>query len=805
MSVASLCFYAFWDGYYLILLSSSLITNYFCGLLISREKVKARKKHLLIFSLLLNLLVLFYYKYTNFFFLALSQENPFGKIILPLGISFFTFTQIAFLVDAYRGETKEFSFSRYLVFVTYFPHLIAGPILHHKDIIPQFISKMSHRVTKENIAVGLLVFAIGLFKKVIIADEIALYATPIFEQAKNHQVIGMGQAWVGALGYTFQLYFDFSGYSDMALGISRLFGINLPINFDSPYKSKNIIEFWRRWHMSLSRFLRDYVYIPLGGNRKGVFRRYVNLFLTMLIGGVWHGAGWTFIVWGILHGIFLCINHLWNSIKSKFIPNSKKSFLRDALAWAITFLCVVVAWVFFRADSFSTARYLLKAMVDISSLLTIETIEVKSILIILSLIFFCLLLPNTQEILASYRIGLQEKNLANLNLKKSQVIIQRYARKIVASGLTLRLATYLVVAHITLFTASVLFYTHAIDKWVYRILPVDKGIAEEISYIKGDFRSNLYSQPIFDGFEKKIIFVGSSYVTNIGFFTFKHDNNLYKSGTLGIRGNSLLNGFRTALAIMDTPNLTTIIFGVSPLGFGQIFIDDLCWPTQGLKWAYSHGRPFPLDYKTNHLQECGPQNLTIANLAQLYINPSNKIFFQWHEFVHKLQTINFNRLEILPEKFSSLQEIKEHKNKVLHNSLKDTYENPLLVEDQANGSDSNFHWLNRNCLESMESTGDVYVAFAILKQELDKRGIKLIVYETPTPSHKEAPHIYPKGFLEAYVQKATQMFSSLGIPYYDISRLFPWDGKFMSDFIHPQADKRKIVHQQILERVFEEK
>lgn len=371
LSLASVFFYGYWNPAYVGLLLCSIVCNYIFGMWIAKTgnqvsgiKNGASKKQLLIVALTANLVLLGYYKYANFFVGSINSiasiEWSLGQIMLPLGISFFTFTQIAFLVDTYQGKVKEYNFIHYLLFVTYFPHLIAGPILHHKEMMPQFARASTYRFNYENLSVGLTVFFIGLFKKVIIADGLSVYVGPVFSAAGVQ--LTFIDAWGGALCYSLQLYFDFSGYSDMAIGLSRMFGVVLPLNFHSPYKSVNIIEFWRRWHMTLSRFLRDYLYIPLGGNRHGIPRRYLNLMVTMLLGGLWHGAGWTFIVWGGLHGFYLCVNHGWHSLRRMLGHNLAAPPSMRVPAVLLTFLAVTVAWVVFRADNLDTAMALLKAM-----------------------------------------------------------------------------------------------------------------------------------------------------------------------------------------------------------------------------------------------------------------------------------------------------------------------------------------------------------------------------------------------------------------------------------------------------------
>lgn len=261
------------------------------------------------------------------------------------------------------GLTKEYNFLHYCLFVTFFPQLIAGPIVHHKEMLPQFSNSALYRIKASHLAVGITIFALGLFKKVVFADNIALYATPVFYAAENSVALTFFEAWAGGLAYTFQLYFDFSGYSDMAVGLARMFGIVLPVNFFSPYKANNIIEFWRRWHITLSSFLRDYLYFPLGGNRKGKTRRYINLMVTMLLGGLWHGSGWTFIIWGALHGLYLSINHGWKAfMKVIFKQEYKGGALYKIFGRLITFIAVVVAWVIFRAESLDGAINMYTAM-----------------------------------------------------------------------------------------------------------------------------------------------------------------------------------------------------------------------------------------------------------------------------------------------------------------------------------------------------------------------------------------------------------------------------------------------------------
>lgn len=371
---ASLFFYAYWGISYLPLMLASILFNFAIGTGLAQAHPKSlglgltttrhrefNKKVVLATGIGANLALLGYYKYTDFMIanvnLALRQDFTLPHIMLPLAISFFTFTQIAYLVDSYRGETAQYDLLNYSLFVTFFPHLIAGPIVHHSHIMPQFGSRWTLAMRYPNILRGLLIFAIGLFKKVVIADTFAVWADAGFD---GGQPLDFFASWATSLSYTFQLYFDFSGYCDMAIGASLLFNIWLPINFNSPYKALSIQDFWRRWHITLSNFLRDYLYIPLGGSRCSEPRIYFNLLATFVLGGLWHGATWMFVIWGGLHGGALVLHRFWQGFRRPLPP---------ALAWLLTFVFVNFAWVFFRAKTMDDARRVLHGMVDIRSVL----------------------------------------------------------------------------------------------------------------------------------------------------------------------------------------------------------------------------------------------------------------------------------------------------------------------------------------------------------------------------------------------------------------------------------------------------
>ena len=369
--LASLVFYGWASPPHLLILVASILINYAIGhRLLSMARTRRRgRATLLALGVTLNLAALVYFKYVNFLVgeisTAFGLDIHLAQIVLPIGISFYTFQQIAFLVDAWKHDASAPSLLDHALFISFFPQLIAGPIVHHKEMMPQFRSPPGPDARQAMAAAGVVYFTAGLFKKIALADAMATFAGPVFDAAEKAVPLTPLEGWIGALSYTLQIYFDFSAYSDMALGLGLFFGILLPINFNSPYKAASIIDFWQRWHITLSRFLRDYLYIPLGGNRRGVAIRYRNIFLVMLIGGIWHGAGWTFVIWGLAHGAFIIANHAWRDLgKAGLIP--RDPFSHPALARGLTLIAVIAAWVFFRAETVGGALHVLSAMFGVS-------------------------------------------------------------------------------------------------------------------------------------------------------------------------------------------------------------------------------------------------------------------------------------------------------------------------------------------------------------------------------------------------------------------------------------------------------
>ena len=330
-----------------------MLFNYAVGHGVSKLATgsSARKKNLLVFGIITNILLLGYFKYSDFFIsntnILFNTDYNLLYLALPLAISFFTFQQIAYITDSYKGRISEYNFMNYALFVTFFPQLIAGPIVHHREMMPQFDALKNNGINYENIAKGIFIFSIGLFKKVVIADTFASWANYGFA---DPYILNLLEAWVASLSFGFQLYFDFSGYTDMAIGLALLFNIKLPVNFRSPYKALDIQDFWRRWHITLSHFLRDYISLPL---KRRKVTLHANILLTFLISGIWHGAGWTFIIWGFLHGMALVILDIWKKFGFK---------LPIIFAWLITFMFLNVTRIFFRADNASEALHILHTM-----------------------------------------------------------------------------------------------------------------------------------------------------------------------------------------------------------------------------------------------------------------------------------------------------------------------------------------------------------------------------------------------------------------------------------------------------------
>jgi len=405
--LASYAFYAWWRADFLLLLAGSTLVNYALGREIEQRRRRLKdRRGFLIAGLVFNLGLIAAFKYGTLFVATandvLGVGLPVPHWFLPLAISFFTFEQISYLVDADAGKTASYTLLDYALFVAYFPHLIAGPIVRHSDLIPQF---RQTRGPNDDLATGITLFTIGLAKKSLIADNLAPFADAIFNAAGRGTALGPTDSWLGTLFFAFQIYFDFSAYSDMALGSSVMLGIRLPVNFHSPYKAASIIEFWRRWHISLSAFLRDYLYIPLGGNRHGRARRYLNLFIAMLLGGLWHGANWTFMLWGGLHGFYLSVNHAFRrALRGHDLPRAWGAPLHAASV-ALTFAATSLAWIVFRAPTLAAAGNVAGGLVGFgnSHVVSFSPLAAIALLLLFVVVWF---MPNSMELMWRYRPAL---------------------------------------------------------------------------------------------------------------------------------------------------------------------------------------------------------------------------------------------------------------------------------------------------------------------------------------------------------------------------------------------------------------
>jgi alginate O-acetyltransferase complex protein AlgI len=386
----------------------------------------------------INLIPLAYFKYVAFLVETVNAVGGYDfvweRLVLPLAISFYTFQKIVLLVQSYRKEVPDVAFRSYALFILFFPHLIAGPITSAKELLPQFDDPKTYRFRFDDLALGLSIFACGLAKKVLIADAFAPNATAVFAAAERGDPLSMVAAWVGALSFTLQLYFDFSGYSDMAVGLARMFNIRMPINFFSPYKATSITDFWRRWHMSLSWFLREYVYFPLGGSRRGMPRHLTNLFVTMLISGLWHGAGWTFIAFGAVHGLALVVQTAWRTVVG--IP------LSAVLGWAATMLVAVLGWVFFRAETMTGALAMMHAMFagEVAGAGPVSGRD--SAMVILVALIAVTVLPNTTEIFEPHRVGALRLQPGPLQFSWRTTLGWASATAILLAACLTRLGTY---------------------------------------------------------------------------------------------------------------------------------------------------------------------------------------------------------------------------------------------------------------------------------------------------------------------------------------------------------------------------
>ncbi|MDB5526964.1 MAG: hypothetical protein JWR51_67 [Devosia sp.] len=766
LTAASVVFYAAWHLEVFPLLALSVVANFFVA-----RKIASRPQSLWFWvGVAVCLAPLFYFKYSGF--LASILHLPvttglFGErlgALLPLGISFYTFVQFTYLADVRAGTVKPDSLLHYLFFVLFFPHLIAGPIIHYRPLI----SQIDETVDRRRLFVeGAAYFAIGFVKKVFIADTFGGFAEPVFSASS---AVDTQAAVLVTLSYTLQLYFDFSGYSDMAMGLARMFGFQFPWNFDSPYKSRSVVEFWRRWHMTLSRFLRDYIYIPLGGNRHGALWRYRNLMLTMLVGGLWHGAAWQFVLWGGLHGAGLVANHLWSEKVQRPLGR---------LNWPITFGFVALLWVMFGAPNLHRAADIYLGFFRFAGFTWG------------SWIIWC-----GAGLLIVFLGPSSHRMVAGMS-GVSQYLPPRSFRPLLK-----KVGAYSFISAALLCVLSFGFYNSPMDRWVYSHIPANiepLGVSNE----HGDLRNNLFSRlTIYDGAPSRIAIVGSSFTQHFGVFdvTDQDGKTIAVSQSFGIGGNGIMNGARSAATLAATREADVIVLGVSPLNFGNM-IPSMPFEGQCLEEFSDLQEEGAPAFAQSPMAECIQQGPSASQALRVLDRFRNEGAFQFKNFVRNLTTAWGT---IMPghQRFSLADGDVDHELRQIAGEIEKLRADPSPVSNPANGRDETFAWNSRGVAASLERGALGYQVLERIKREADENGVRLLMYETPTPNSGQAPDIYPPGFYAGYKSAMLTATTELGIPYLDLSGLLPWSGGGMADFVHPVGDVRPLLHKILLSWIF---
>lgn len=665
--------------------------------------------------------------------------------IAPPGLSYWTFTQVAYLADALAGRTREDDPARYALFVTFFPAVLSGPIARHADLSRELARADASPALH---AAGVGRFLLGFFQKCFVADALAPLAARVFDSALP---LPADVTANGLLAYTFQIYFDFAGYSNMAIGVALAFGVVLPENFDRPYLATSIAEFWRRWHISLSAWLRDYVYLPLTivlGDLPPLATGALASVFTMALCGLWHGVSWLFLAWGLGHGLLLAAHQAWRSrldARQRRALAASRAF--GFVSWLATFLAVTALWVPFRArDTAACAR------------------------IAAGLSTFARPSDSAGKLLVAGAALLVVLPWPRLDLTRLEAYLFTWRRRSVQFALP---------AYAVLVVLLAAFYTTRLDLAVLRRLPVitrTGGIAHE----EGDFRANLLANELFQGDERKVVICGSSFAAEMGLYRFEAGGARYRSGTVGIAGNGLVNGLRSAMAAM-TLGVDAVILGITPLNCGRI-TNDCVFPDQGMSGVERLGFAFP----RRPLGEVEPVPLEPADVARLAVAYRSPEFFQLHGFLAALWPL-------APRLRDPVRELDLSARAAFRRDLEDRIAGarraPRPVADRANGRDETFHWRSRGILESLAAGGDVARALAALKREADARRVRLVVYHTPTTAE-----VYPPGFLAEFNAALARLTAGVRLEYLDLSALFPSDGAFMDDFVHPTYPARDYLH-----------
>lgn len=758
INLCSLIFLACLPLIDIYLLIASIVINY----AIVRFRLVS-KRHQLCGAILINILIFFVFRYLPAY---MPTATLFGKNIRldwapPIGISYFTFLQIAYLVDSYRGDIKEVRLSEYFAYITFFPKFISGPLVRYN----QFCSELDGRSDSDLSIQGWLLIGIGVIKKIYLANFFATLA----DAGYGHESYSFYSAWLVSMAYTFQIYFDFSAYTDIARGLAKLFGINLPYNFNSPYKSTSIRDFWRRWHISLSFWLRDYIYIPLGGSRVPEFRVYLNIMITFMICGIWHGSTLTFFIWGLYHGCGLSINRLFS--KSRFnVPKF--------LSISLTFLFIHVGWIIFRSKSWHQAFEVIFSLLQFNDRSLNPDFEITiqllyRFLLAAVLVFFA---PNSHKISKLYQF-------ASSNIR---VYLRKLGR---------RISTYAIASYVSLLIIAFFYYNGHIDTIFYELFP---GLTHTaVTNKRGDYRNNMAAQQILHAPGKKVIICGSSFCKSMGFYSWDDNGMNYISGTIATGGNSLATGLRQAFYVLDTYAIDTIILGVSPLNFHQMKSPRGPFKDQGselINMALGENR-WP-EYSLHRLI---PDKWNFVPIFLLVKNPVHASLFQFRGFLFNISNLNNSdhNASIEPVLLNA-SFVNQVKSKIVEQAANAN----RSVLNQTNGANVKFKWESRGIIESLTEDGDAYKMIRQLKRMCDKKGVHLVVYDTPTASHQAAPSVYPDGFLQTYSETISTAMHKMNIDYYDLTGLFPFKDEFFIDFIHLHPKTRKLVHKYLLSEIF---
>ena len=758
LNLCSLVFLACLPLIDILLLLASISINY----AVIRFRI-AKKGYQLFGAIFINIAIIFVFRYLPSY---ASTLKLLGKEIsldwaIPIGISYFTFLQIACLVDCYRGQIKNIRLSEYLAYITFFPKYISGPIVRYN----QFCSELNASSNFDTYLQGWLLVGIGVFKKFYFAN----YFSSIADAGYGYESYSMYSAWLVSITYTFQIYFDFSAYTDIARGLAKLFGINLPYNFNSPYKSCSVQDFWRRWHISLSYWLRDYIYIPLGGSRVPKIRVYTNIILTFLICGIWHGPTLTYVVWGLYHGCGLAIQRLFGKLKFS-IPK--------LLTIGLTFLFVHIGWIIFRSKSLSQALEVISGLMQVSNRNLNHDLEIKLQLIyrLILAAFIIFLAPNSHVISKIYQF-------ASINIRS---YLEKLGR---------RLFIYSIISYCSLLVFGFLYYNSHFESSFYELFPL--LTKTEVSNKHGDYRNNLAAQKILYEPGRKVLICGSSFCKNMGFYSWFNNGDRYISGSIATGGNSLATGLRQAFYVLENYKVDTLILGVSPLNFHKMKKPRGPFKDQGSELInMAIGKKIWPEFALYRLI---PYKWNFYPVYLLLKDPMHSALFQLKGFLFNISQpykpskedgfvqIRLDELILKNVDASIIEQISKAKSP---------------VKNQENGDNKKFKWESRGILESLMDNGDAYKMFRQLKRICDIKHVHLVIYDTPTAPHKSAPSIYPKGFLQNYSDTISKAMNQLNIEYYDLSGLFPFKREFFIDFIHLQTSQRKLLHEYLLSRIF---